>query len=161
MYNSEHWDFMFACACLLGSFVMAEVIAFFGLAANVMQFLEFGSKIVSVNHRAGQQYLALDIIATDLERVTHDLEVSIQAKPSDDASQSDLMLQQLATQCRDVCLELLQVLNKLQVHDGRGKWKSFYKALASVWSERQINGLHKKLDSFRQQLILHLLMALR
>ena len=140
---------------------MAEVIALFGLAANVMQFLEFGRKMVSISHRAGQQYQALDIIATDLERVTRDLETSIQAKSLDDASQSELMLQQLATQCRDVCLELLQVLNKLQVHDGRGKWKSFPKALASIWSERQINALHKKLDSFRQQLVLHLLIALR
>ena len=140
--------------------MMAEVIAFFGLAGNIMQFLDFGSKIVSKSHRS-KQYLALDIIATDLEHVTHGLKTSIQATPSDETSQSELMLKQLAIQCRDVCLELLQVLDKLQVHNGGGRWRTLHRALASVWSESQISALHTKMDSFRQQFILRLIISLR
>ena len=140
---------------------MAEAIAFFGLAANVMQFLEYGSKIISASHRSAQEYVELNFIATDLKQVTHDLQSSVQAKPSGDATQNDIKLQGLAMKCRDVCLELLQVLGKLQAHDGRGRWRTFHKALLTVLSETQVNALHKKMDDFRQEFVLRLLMSLR
>ena len=140
---------------------MAEALAIFGLAANIMQFLDFGSKIVSASRGSDHHYLELDIIATDLERAAHDLQSSVQARPSGDATQNDIMLQRLAIKCRDVCHELLQVLGKLQAHSGRGGWRTFHKALMTVWNEGQVNALHKKMDDFRQEFILRILMSLR
>ena len=66
---------------------MAEAVAFFGLAANIMQFLQFGSKIVSASRESVQHYLQPDDIATDLEHITRELQSSIEAKPSGDITQ--------------------------------------------------------------------------
>ena len=87
---------------------------------------------------------------------------------------------ELATQYNFVAEELFTVLESLkvrvkkQVRDGssnsvwsswkkpvQAKWQNFRAVLKEAWKDDQIRALEEKLDKFRQQLVIHILVALR
>ena len=150
---------------------MAESIAAFGLAANAIQFVDFGSKILAVGYRLYRSNATGTVKNSKLQEVTQDLlkvadglEASMKPLPQHfqtSLSTNDIQLRKLAQKCRDTCLELLAVLNKLKVQDQSRKWDTLRIALRTVWSEDKIEALQRSLDRYRQELVLRILLALR
>jgi len=93
--------------------------------------------------------------------VNHLIELSTALQASAGSSQGDPALEKLCDCCNDVAKELLEALGKLKVDGKKGKWSSVRKALRSVWSKEEIDGIQKRLESFRDEMNLHIVVDLR
>ena len=144
---------------------MAEVLAALGLAANVIQFVDFGSsltiKLWSL-YRADREnveaLLDVETITRDLQKITAGL-----SGPSKLNSLDDKGLMRLAADCQAVATELLSLLVTLNGPKGkqRGKLEAMKSALRHIWKEADIDALRSRLDGFRSQISVHLLASLR
>ena len=146
---------------------MAEAVAALGVAANVVQFIDFSGKILSEGYKLHKSKKTspskneeLENIALDLQKLRGELQ-SQEAETAQVPTPNDIQLQRLAGQCRGVCQELLEALEALKVVDRPGKWESFRAALKIVWAESKIKSLQDRLDEARQELIVRILMSFR
>lgn len=140
------------------------------IAAAVVQFVDFGSKLVS---KGVQLYNSVDGVLVenaDIERamdrlslLTGGLKTSLTPGPQSSISESDRLLQTICKSCLDISDELRTQLEKLKVpaNTSHRKWKSFRKALKSVWSKESVDGLARKLESLKGELETHVLIGLR
>jgi hypothetical protein len=133
-----------------------------GLVGNIVQFVDFTSKLLS---KAGEVYRSADgalVENTDLEIVANDLiSLCSPRNPNTTIPSDNPALDALWSKCEEVGKELLEALAKLKIQGQKTKWKSFRKALKSVWSKEEIEALLKRLSSFRDELNLRILVDLR
>jgi hypothetical protein len=150
---------------------MAESILFFGIAANVVQFVDFSSKVLSASYKLYkdeyglnglEETRELEVITKSLHKIIEGLESSLQQEDlKQKATQNELDLRELAKHCREIAEELLAAVGKLKVKGKPGKWNSFRAALKTLWDEDKIEAIQKRLDRFRQELVVHILVSLR
>lgn len=139
-----------------------EPLVAIGLVGNIVQFVDFTSKLVS---KTVENYHSADgafMENTDLETATNDLlALNERIRSNTTIESTNPALASLCCSCCDVANELLTALTKLKVQGGKSKWKSFGKALRSVWSKEKVLGIEKRLSSFRDEINLHILVDLR
>ena len=148
---------------------MAESILAFGIALNIVQFVDFSCRVLSTGYQmykssstVFQENQDLEVVTIDLHKVTDNIDTALQqARLEKSPSPNDLQLQQLAEQCRAVCGELLTALEQLKTHGQLGKWNIFRAALQTVWKESKIEASHKRVEQFRQELIACILVSFR
>ena len=157
-----------------------------GLAAAVVQFVDFGSEIVSEAkqiHQAGSSSAI-----SDLERVTRDL-VNANKKLKDSLSRTPApaqvvdsnvqvgciriltpwsgrliqtqALEALASQCIVIGDKLLRRLGPLRTDGPVGKFKSLRQAVRVVLGKSGTDALSKRLDTFKAELQFRVLVDLR
>jgi hypothetical protein len=132
------------------------------LAAALVQFVDFTSKIVSKGYHiynttdgAIPQNVALEFIVTDLQnlnaRLKHHGTLSC-------ATKDEQALEDLSASCTILANELVDRLNKLKVAGDtkHRKWKSFRQALKTVWSKEELDAMANKLSEYRNQLEFHI-----
>lgn len=146
---------------------MAEAIGAFSLAANILQFVDFGSRAVASlwwyykeNRKEIKQGPDLFTICTDLQRVLCEFEL-----PEDDGTHEDAGLVQLARECHGVAEEMQKVLrsvfNAETPAGSMGRREALLAALRMLWKEEHLQSLLDRLSQFRHQLVVHLLASLR
>jgi hypothetical protein len=155
-----------------------EALVAVGLASNVVQFVDFAGKIISQTIRIYREkpkdtdgdddeeethYSHLEAITSDLERFNANLKrsmVSGDGLQAHELSSSDREILRMCGECNKITGSLLTALGKLR---GTKKklWSSFASALKTVWSESEIQALRQTLDSYRQQITLHVLASVR
>jgi hypothetical protein len=145
------------------------------IAATVIQFVDFASKIVS---KGKHIYKSTDGVIREngeTETVTLRLrdmanDVLQQSKPLEyldgldvEELSQDHRLQNICRECSRVSEELLLHLGSLKVPKGteHRKWKSFRQALKSVWSKQELDAVAKRLDILRNELDTQILVLLR
>lgn len=139
-----------------------------GLASNVVQFIDFGSKLISESHEiyksasgSSTGNMELELIHNDLNELTKGLKGSTglnkQSLTADEAA-----LRRLAASCHTVAVELLNVVKTLKIDNNSNhrKWRSFRQAIKSVWKQSDIDNLQTRLAEFRAQLTLRLVAIL-
>ena len=132
---------------------MLDPIAALGLAANIVQFVDFSWKLIN---DAKDLYESNNGASADndvLQSVTNDimlLDNKLTAPTAPGAIPDSIRT--LASQCKDVARELLRVLDKLKVDGPHKKWKSFVQALRSVWKKKQIQSLVERLERLRSEM---------
>jgi hypothetical protein len=155
------------------------------VASAVVQFVDFSSKIIAGSREihssvSGQllEHAELEEITSSLVELNRDLEVSLSGNPpTDKLSPNDRELKSLCEQCQNIAVELLEALaqlkapgdeelkiagkNKSKSPGRRSPWKSFKQALLSIWARERIDDMQKRLDRFRGQLVLAILVSLR
>jgi hypothetical protein len=139
-----------------------------GLAGSIVQFVSFSHEFVSLGKEiykssagAREQSIELDTMIQDLSAIHESLLQSWSTDPARRSKQEN-NIANLVTQCEPIYKELQGVLAGLQVQgDDRRKWKSFCKALKSVWKEDQISRLEKRLHRLQQQIDSHLITDIR
>lgn len=156
--------------CILGA--MAEAIAALSLAANVVQFIDFGSKVLATTYRLRRcnmsdgsgsgQLQDLKIITNSLRHLINGFTTSLKLERlTEELSQTEQNLLTLTKHCCDISEELLQAVTKLEGSSKLGTWNSFCLALKSVWAEEKIEVMRQRLDRFRQEIVLHVLACFR
>ena len=146
---------------------MAEPLAVFGIAANVIQFLEFGGTLFSASqqiyrHGTIKDHIDIKLIAKDLHGIATGLRDPVHQVSGNQAlSDDETSLYELATQCQSICDELCEVLEKLKVQAKNTKLGSFKAAMKIIWKKEQVQSLQKRMDGIRQELIIHILMSFR
>jgi|ERR1700722_18828219 hypothetical protein len=143
---------------------MAEAVAAFSLAANVIQFIDFTAKVASnfwrfykIGGNGASEIPDIRTITADLNTVL----LRVQLSAGNDDSES--ALRQLARECRNVATGLQKVLESLAKvrADKPTKQEALKAAFKLVWKEKEIKAFQTRLDQFRAQLTVHLLASLR
>src|SRR5205823_3081841 len=101
---------------------MAEAIAAFSLAANIVQFIDFGCNFVSTIwsiYRKGRDGLGEFF---DLEKTTEGLQLvlaNLHLPPGtpNKRTESERSLQELAEQCQNLATEMLNALRQVSIPD--------------------------------------------
>lgn len=125
-----------------------EAVAALGLAANILQFIEFGVVILSKGRE-----IHTSINGTLVENVTIEAAVNhlkdtlarLQAYPTIRSPAA----QKLRTECDRLINDILGALDKAKSKCSPSKWKSLRKALKSVRSKSQIEQWLRQLESLR------------
>lgn len=144
--------------------IMAEAVAAFSLAANVIQFIDFGARVASNFWRfyKFRENRASEI--PDIRTITADLDmVLVRVQPVVETDDSESGLRQLVNECQDVAAGLQKVLRSLAKvrTDKSTKRDALKAAFKVVWKEEEIKAFQTRLDQFRAQLTVHLLSSLR
>lgn len=148
---------------------MAEAVAAFGVAANVVAFVDFGTKVFAAGfslrksaHGALDNNETHEQVTKDLSKLITDLRKSIAASSAPrQLTTNEIELLELAKQCNAAATKLLEALEKLKVQGKRGKWNCFKAALKSVWKDSEIEDMQTSIDRIKQQLILRILASFR
>ncbi|KAF2807226.1 uncharacterized protein BDZ99DRAFT_337271, partial [Mytilinidion resinicola] len=138
-----------------------ESLAVLGLAANIIQFVDFTSKLFSQStaiyrsiNGVSEETQEMITIATGLQtlcaRLTSTPSTNSAGYPMDDE------LKSLAQQCKAAGDQLVAALHSLKATGTHRKWASFTTALASVWKQSKIEAMKKKLETYKSQLSLQL-----
>ena len=158
--------------------MVIDPLSALGIAGNVIQFVDFASKLVS---KGGQYYRSVDgalIQHTELSAATENfrrlssglatslrLEQSmLNPRPGQPPRKYNLAEQGLwdaNSECYTLAEELTKALQDLKVSGKHRRWESFRQAFRTLWSEEKIETLSKKLISAREQLMIHLLVHMR
>lgn len=146
---------------------MLDPIATLSLAATIVQFVDFGSKVISTAtelHHSSEGALAnnleLSTIISDLSSISNDFSVRSSGQGMHSYNKDELALVDLASQCEELSDKLLHDLDGLNIKKAHTKWASAFQAMLSLWKEAYISEILKRLDGFRNQLVLRLVALL-
>jgi hypothetical protein len=158
--------------------MLIDPVTALGIAGNVIQFVDFASKLVSKGSEyygsidgALLEHTELSGTAERLRKLSRGLETSMRleqlsqrAKPGDlhrKYSLAEQGLLEVNHECCKLAEEFCNALEELRISDKHRRWESFCQAFKTLWSEEKIEILSKRLGSATQQLIVHLLVYMR
>ena len=129
-----------------------ESLAALGIAANIIQFVDFGCKLFSesralykASDKRVEESVELEIISKALKRLSDDLGAIPSSTTPQPQAEAELL--PLAKRCQTIADELLVALNELQVKGAKGKWQCFRSALKRIWKSQEIENMARRLDS--------------
>ncbi|KAL2068281.1 hypothetical protein VTL71DRAFT_16379 [Oculimacula yallundae] len=157
--------------------MLLDPLTALSLAGTVVQFVDFTTKVLA---KGAEIHRSLDGTLTEnreVESITKDLlslnkrlvtsirrngDGSVGTKPSNkQLSLDEQALESIADACSDIARELLAQLEPLKLQGERKRWKSLYKVLKSAWGKKEIDDLLERLDRYRDELELHLLVSIK
>jgi hypothetical protein len=128
----------------------------FGLAANIIQFIDFGFKLLS---DAREIYESVSGATKDnavRESVTKKMEtlaIALSAAPTTPhQSQAEKDLCDLSAECATVSGEILKLLTKLKPKNRKSIMQLGWSSIKSKVKENDIAVLEKRLDKYRSQI---------
>jgi hypothetical protein len=148
-----------------------EALTALGLATNVVQFVDFASKIVSqavkIYRAQGTQdesneHLTLEKLTSSFQSYNKALKSSLRHQESEasNLSVADKEILEICGQCEGLTRKLLTTLSELR-SSKTNVWTSFVDALKIVWSDDEVQKLRQTLDSYRQQIALLMMVSVR
>ncbi|KAE9376191.1 hypothetical protein N431DRAFT_481293 [Stipitochalara longipes BDJ] len=147
-----------------------DPVTAFSLAGTILQFIDSGSKFVGLSwrlYRTGEGPVDLPelmMLTKHLDQVLDGLgssssSLSVAQDQKNSRSGGDGLFQ-LADECKHVGNQLLAILQSVCVSHSR-KRDALKAAFQLIWKEDDIRSLQSRLDGFRAQFNLHLLVTLR
>lgn len=144
----------------------------FGLAANIVSFLEFATKIIQTTQEIRNSHSgcsagvnSLDTLYGHLQRLSDGLTpgtdqrgavLDFEVTGCKEADNSLLSLKHLAEDCKADCDRLLSVTARLKTNShSTSRWSSFVIALRNVWERKQIEELEERLKKLQITMNLH------
>ncbi|PSN68727.1 hypothetical protein BS50DRAFT_520818 [Corynespora cassiicola Philippines] len=145
-----------------------EAAASLGLAANVLQLVELGAKLLSTGneiYQAGStvENAELEIITKDLTALNERLKSSFRPHPSihGPLNQDDQNLENLALESEKIAQELISLLSSLHTEGDVSKYKSLVLAVKSAWKKQKMEDTKGRLQNIRAQMQLRMLVSIR
>ncbi|OAP62733.1 hypothetical protein AYL99_01960 [Fonsecaea erecta] len=148
---------------------MAEAIAALSLASTILQVIDFGSKFVStawkiydVGHRhlkGPDEVASLDVLSNNLSDVLRD--ILTQSRATGLANDGNRGIHTLSKECAILIEKLARSLDTLGLKDASRKRAAVVAAFKLAWKREEINALQARLNDFRSQLTLSLLVSVR
>ena len=126
--------------------IVVEGLAALSLAANVIQFVDFGCRLFSKTRELDKssaksviEHVEIKAIAQIIGRLSCALTVPPPNGP--ELSPEENELSSLASSCKAIANDLLTALTELELNGSRKKWQCFRIALKAVWKSEQIDGM--------------------
>jgi len=140
-----------------------EALVALSLAGNVIQFVQFASQVVSETQETYKSAANATYGHQDVETVAEDLrQLIVPLKVSAEASVAGEEFKNLLDSCTEVANELYDALQELKVKSGsHSRWRSFSKALLSVWKKEQLSSFETRLFLLRDQIQFHIVESTR
>jgi hypothetical protein len=150
---------------------MLDPLTALSVAGNIVQFIDFSTKLVAKGAELYNSAYGASIGHAELEVIVNDLqELNSRLQPSpltpdtvkNTWTAEDTALHKLTEQCSTVARELLQALNKLKVEGtSNRRWKSVRQALKGLIKKAEVDAIVQRLQHFRDELNLHILVSMR
>jgi hypothetical protein len=143
---------------------MMDLITALSLAGNIVQFVDFGCQLLSQSrelYRSTQGSLAAD---DELHLVTVDLRgliLKLRSSPDHGSQDASQEFRKICAEAVRLAEEILARIDGLKVTEKHRAWKSFQQAIKSAWSQRETDGLIRRLSRLRQALETRILLSLR
>lgn len=158
--------------CLIPLKMPLDPLSALSVAASVIQFVDFASKIIC---KGKEVYASVDgVLPENMQNETVTvrlLEMTKKLKKplvvvgcsSEEEHSQHRRLKQICEECSEISKELLEHLRVLKVPKGseHRRWKSFRQALKSVWDKKAIDAMAKRLEGLRSELHTQVLVGLR
>ncbi|KAG4428595.1 hypothetical protein IFR05_015919 [Cadophora sp. M221] len=147
---------------------MLDPLTAFSLAGTVMEFIDFGCKIISTTRElsqsrngASEEVNNHEVITRDLLSLSEKLEASVEECFVDGVSYtgSDEALKKLCEGCDSLSKKMLKRLDKLKIQDGAGKRATLKQAIKTLWSHNELSEIAAQLASYQRQMEIHVLIA--
>jgi hypothetical protein len=140
---------------------MAETLAAFGLASNIVQFVDVGIKLVSYGRElyrsekgASKENTEIDKIAADIKLITQNL--------ANGVVNNDPALQELVGTCAELAKDLHAILQVLKIDTQKNRlMETMKKSLKSFRKRHEIKDIYDRLCEVRDQICFHLNYLLR
>ncbi|KAM0718815.1 hypothetical protein Q7P37_005887 [Cladosporium fusiforme] len=149
---------------------MLDPLSAISLASAIIQFVDFGSKILVTGYEtyhnvsgATQEHVDLEELTQSLYKFQDNLATPTRSNSSATQDSDQTLLEELARRCSHLAGDLLILLEDLKVKE-QGflrTWDSFRQACRSVWKKKRIQGLEKLLESIGWQINSRLLYMIR
>jgi hypothetical protein len=136
-----------------------EGLTALGLASNIVQFIDFSSKIIKGAKEIYDSGTGTVPATEGLEDVAKEMQsLSLRLDPPSTGHQNEdeRAFRRLAAECRILCTQLLDLIDSVKPSDPKSKRQSIIAAIRGTWSEKERTELERRLDSCRNQLELQL-----
>jgi len=156
---------------------MLDPLTALSLAGNVIQFVDFASKLFIKGRQIYNSAEGLSVCDQDLETIAKDLrDISARFKSQipphlngdldelESGKRTDTKLSELSNQCCSISEELIGALGKLKLSSldrNNRRWKSVRHAFKSLWNKEEMGVMVARLQSVREEWSLHILVSLR
>ena len=144
-----------------------EPLTSLSLAANILQFIEFGCKLFLTTreiYATGNttEHAHLESITDNLREISDRLKSPDELQLSNDVP-GEKQLREIAAECYVVATQLSDALKMLKSKNNHGKkWESFVQALSLLWKEKgRVNAMKEKLESLRLELITNIAIIIK
>jgi hypothetical protein len=146
------------------------------VATNVIQFVDFGCKLVSQTRQIYKSVdgtlsdrVVVEVLAVDLESLSLNLQNSLRenqpvnAEGQQEVSEYDKALDDLCRRCHGIAKDLIAKLNKLKVQGStrHRNWESFKKVLRATWGKEELDSLATQLNELRSEIEFRVLLSFR
>jgi hypothetical protein len=146
-----------------------DPVSALGVAAAVVQFVQYGGSLVSKARQIHAQGALLDYIDCEnatrrLTELTNSIKVSLRLFETDGLPSPDATaLEVICENCLNLSGELLSRLSSLSIEENRKRriWKSFRQALKAVGSKQGVDSLARRIMDYRDELNSHILVWIR
>lgn len=145
---------------------MAEAVAAFSLAANVLQFVEFAKKVFDKGleiHRSGgtvpNDLRDLRNAVANLQAASGQLQIS-QAERMTLSTRYQQVVK-VSDSCTEKCSEILKSLDSIGFRDERTRWGAVVTAFKATWNQKTIDDLKAQVTTLSESLNVALLNSLR
>jgi len=133
-----------------------ETLSAIALAGNVLQFLEFGQKLLSQAREIHKSADGLTAEVADIKQVAaglSDLSAALIIPSGANLGFMEESIRESAQKCREIADELLRCLRRFGTpNQHHGRWKSARQTIAVLWHKEKIEDLLKKMERVRKQL---------
>lgn len=143
-------------------------LAAIGLAGNIVQFIDFGAKLLSKASQIRKdgstaENIHLGAVTKDLARYADSLSSAILSQPREKhiLGEDETALYEICDGCLQVAHELETALAALQSNGSVGKWKSFRQALKSICGKSRVTELRDRLSLYSSQMDRRVLASMR
>lgn len=144
--------------------MVLEPLLAVGLAGNVVQFLDFSCKLFSESRKVYRAGVGKTESTREISEVTANLRQLSENLLSNSHGRSlaqDYDLQSIASSCVQCADELLTALDKIATCHSPTPWESFKVCLKTVWEQKRVEEMERRLDRLRSDLILAMQAMLR
>lgn len=149
---------------------MLDPITALGLASNIIQLVDFASKLLEKSTEIRRNGEAVDhgrlrAAAVDLENLSRSIKTSTSVpdnEHSDRAAETpqETALVMLSEDCCAVANELIECLNTLKGKSNQTLWSTFRQAIRTIWSKEKVMEMASTLENYRSELALRTLTLL-
>lgn len=143
---------------------MLDPLSALGVAAAVVQFVQFGSDIVGSGlslYKSRDGALDENIRHESISAHLKHLAAQFAGESSSTPGIQDKKLWVLACDCESLCGEMLELLDSLKIHGSRFRsWNAVRQAVRSVWKAEKVRRMQEHLDRIRAELALSLMTVL-
>lgn len=130
-----------------------------GLASNVVQFVDFSSKLLCGAYEVYSSASGAKAETADLGTVINDLQaVTRRLSPPSTQPRTDdeIALSALVSNCRKLSDDILKVLKKLQSKNPHQKWASLRVAWTSMRKKEKLASLETRLNRYRSEILIRI-----
>ena len=159
-----------------------DPLSAFGVAVNVIQLVDYSSRLVSgarqIHHSFDgelEEHTELKLVTDDLSKLAQILNASIESQEAGETlrphendeeildHQRKRLEQQkrIALDTQRLATELLSTLNKLKSGSSNKTWNSIRQALLTIWRRDKIEGLERRLDRLRQEMVTNMVSSIQ